>query len=376
MLLMIGPLRVSFCHRAHLLLLHYTTHGQQFALGSHSPSLGAILCCTPPPLAPHTHTFLMPQVGLPLASDGCGAMYPLLSAGSMWLVFHLLGSRPRNVTAMVTAPPSVPQSWCLGLLFLPMVLTRTWTFISLSSLGDTFSQDIAGQYTLPSVLQDCYTDLHSYEYILKLVLDDLNKSDLLVRDTPKPCSLWEVEADTPTQSGGGALALDKEMQGEFTAAFWEPSLSAKVISSSSPYRVPTDLYTAPFKAPKVEEEMVKAAVMSVLYPLTLLYGRQWKRSTSLQWRLGISDCTPPCCLSTSTASVVRTLSWNLFVKSLTVRFDSLVRSRLMVRRWPLQLNVAWLSMHQLFGIAGTFGPCFWLPPSLVPRCLVESLCPM
>ncbi len=58
---------------------------------------------------------------------------------------------------------------------------------------------------------------------------------------------------------GWALALDKVMQKELTAAFSEPSTSAKVISSLSPYKVPTDLYMDLFKAPKVEEEMVKMA---------------------------------------------------------------------------------------------------------------------
>ncbi len=65
-----------------------------------------------------------------------------------------------------------------------------------------------------------------------------------------------METETPTQSGGGALALDKEMQEELTAAFSEPSSSAKVISSSSPYKVPNDLYLALLKAHKVEEEIV------------------------------------------------------------------------------------------------------------------------
>ncbi len=40
---------------------------------------------------------------------------------------------------------------------------------------------------------------------------------------------------------------------------------------------------------------------------------------------------------------------------------SLIRSWLLVLRWPLRLNVAWLLMGQLFGTAGTLGPHFWLP---------------
>ncbi len=68
-----------------------------------------------------------------------------------------------------------------------------------------------------------------------------------------------METETTTQSWGGALTLDKEMQEELTAGFSEPFSSAKVNSSLSPYKVPNDLYSALFKAPKVEEEMVKAA---------------------------------------------------------------------------------------------------------------------
>ena len=56
--------------------------------------------------------------------------------------------------------------------------------VSSSSLGDNFSQDVVGQFALPSVSQNCHADLQLYEYILKLILDDLGKSDLLVRDTP------------------------------------------------------------------------------------------------------------------------------------------------------------------------------------------------
>ncbi len=66
--------------------------------------------------------------------------------------------------------------------------------ISCSSLCDIFSQDDAGRFTLPSVSQDC-PDLQLYEHILKLFLRDLGKSDLLVRDVPKPRSFWEVETE-------------------------------------------------------------------------------------------------------------------------------------------------------------------------------------
>ncbi len=225
-----------------------------------------------------------------MTSDGCGATYPLLSAGSTRPVFHLPGSRPWTVTATVTAPPSAGPEVSLPQSPFSADGVEQDMDVSRSSFGDTLSQDGAGQFLLPSVPQDCQVDLQSYEYILKLVLADLGKSDLLVQDTHKPRSFWEVETETPTQSGGGALALDNEMQEELTAAFSEPSSSAKVISSSSPYKVPSDLYSALFKAPKVEEEMVKAAGNVRPLPINSDLRKAvetFYESSMATWRLGL-----------------------------------------------------------------------------------------
>lgn len=57
-------------------------------------------------------------------------------------------------------------------------------------------QNDAGQTFLPSCPQNCL-DLQSHEYIVKLVLQDLGKSSLLVRDIPKPPSFWEVQKELP-----------------------------------------------------------------------------------------------------------------------------------------------------------------------------------
>ncbi len=81
----------------------------------------------------------------------------------------------------------------------------------------------------------------SYDHIHSVVLADLGKPELLVRDAPKPQSFWELEPDLPVQAGGGALALDADMQMELVKV------------SLSPFKVPNDVYNALFRTPKVEE---------------------------------------------------------------------------------------------------------------------------
>ncbi len=163
----------------------------------------------------------MPQMGLPLASDVCGPTYPSLSAGSTRPVLHLPGSRPRNVTATVTALPSAGAEDLVPQSFLSAEGVVQDLDVSRFSLGDTFSKDVAGQFALSSVSQDCHADLQSCEYILQLILDDLGKSDL-VRDTPNPLPFGRFKQRL-LLSQWWALALHKEMQDELTAAFLEPS---------------------------------------------------------------------------------------------------------------------------------------------------------
>lgn len=69
-----------------------------------------------------------------------------------------------------------------------------------------------------------------------------------MRDTPRPRSFLEVERAARSVFRLG-LALDLDMQAELTAVFLEPLTSAKVMVSSSPYKVPSDLSQALCKAP-------------------------------------------------------------------------------------------------------------------------------
>ena len=119
---------------------------------------------------------------------------------------------------------------------------------SVYSLEDTSSQAVDDAASLHSAsLADL--DLKSYDLILSVVLADLGQPELLVRAAPKPRSFWELEPELPVQAGGGALALDMDMQTELIKAFSEPStLSRTTVSSSA---------------------------------------RPWKRLTTPLWRLGV-----------------------------------------------------------------------------------------
>ena len=66
-----------------------------------------------------------------------------------------------------------------------------------------------------------------------------------------------MDQEVQVKSGAGALNIDSDMVAELTKAFQEPSTTSKVTDPASAYKVPAELYTALFKSPKVEEEMVK-----------------------------------------------------------------------------------------------------------------------
>ena len=177
---MIESLQVGLCRRVLLLLHSILLRGNNLrfdhpCLFYHRPGFisrcpdkghpfrGATLGLNPPPprtrththTHTHTHTFSTPQVGLPLASHGCGATNPLLSAGSTQLLFHLPGSHPRNVTAVVTAPTlagpdvSVPHS------LVSADAVEQDMDVSRLSFGDTFFSGRSG--SVPSAL--CSTGL-------------------------------------------------------------------------------------------------------------------------------------------------------------------------------------------------------------------------
>ncbi len=90
-----------------------------------------------------------------------------------------------------------------------------------------------------------------------IILADLGKSELLVRDLPKLCSFWELDQEVQVKSGAGDLSIDEEMVQGFVKAFREPLMMSKVTDAAYIYKVPVDLYSVLFKTPKVEEGMVK-----------------------------------------------------------------------------------------------------------------------
>ena len=69
--------------------------------------------------------------------------------GSTQPVFHLPGSRPRNVTATVNAPPLAGPEVSLPHSPISADGVKQDMDVSRSSFGDTLSQDGAGQFLLP-----------------------------------------------------------------------------------------------------------------------------------------------------------------------------------------------------------------------------------
>ncbi len=85
-------------------------------------------------------------------------------------------------------------------------------------------------------------DLQSYDHILSVVLNDLRKSELLVRDVPKPRSFWELDQEVQVKSGAGALNIDPDMVAELTKAFQGSSTMTKVMDAASAYKVPNCIH--------------------------------------------------------------------------------------------------------------------------------------
>ncbi len=131
-------------------------------------------------------------------------------------------------------------------------------------------------------------DLQSCDYIFSVALKDLGKSELLVRDLPKPRSFWELDQEVLGQIRY-VLNIDPDMVTELTKAFQKPSTTTKVTDAASAYKVPAELYTSLFKSPKVEEEMVKQ--VGNIRPLSI--NPDFRRaleasfeSSMVTWRLG------------------------------------------------------------------------------------------
>ena len=77
-------------------------------------------------------------------------------------------------------------------------------------------------------------------------MKDLGKSELLVRDLPKPRSFWELDQEVQVKSGAGALNIDTDMVARLTKAFQEPLTTTKVTAAASAYKLPAELYTSLF----------------------------------------------------------------------------------------------------------------------------------
>ncbi len=54
------------------------------------------------------------------------------------------------------------------------------------------------------------------------------------------------------------MTLDADMQEELCGAFTEPAVSTKHVNPASVFKVLSDIYSALFKAPRVDEELSRA----------------------------------------------------------------------------------------------------------------------
>ncbi len=84
-------------------------------------------------------------------------------------------------------------------------------------------------------------------------------------------------------SGNGALDLDLDMQEELTKAFLELSASLKPAISSSRYKVLSDLYSALFRPPKVEEELTKSVGNTQPLVINPELERLWRHPIDPPW---------------------------------------------------------------------------------------------
>ena len=157
------------------------------------------------------------------SSTGSGGAFPLLATGSVRFVISLPCLEPRSSAANSPAP-SVASSQ------LPVGAGSDTSFAveveeemdaSCSLLQSTFSEAAAGQ---DSFTADPSTppDLQSYDHILSVILKDLGKSELLVRDLPKPRSFWELDQEIQVKSGAGALNIDQGFPGALDVESYRP----------------------------------------------------------------------------------------------------------------------------------------------------------
>ncbi len=148
-----------------------------------------------------------------------GSSLDVVGPRGLWSLPQLLISTvvtPQIVAGL--APPSVSASATVSAplsatLFLPPWQDSSLSIgdsveqmdASISSVGDASSQ-VGDDQSLHSA-SSTGSDLRSYDHILSVVLDDLGKSQLLVRDVPKPCSFWEWDPRFSSKQAVGPSLL-------------------------------------------------------------------------------------------------------------------------------------------------------------------------
>ncbi len=129
----------------------------------------------------------------------------------------------------------------------------------------------------------------NYDTILQLVLVSLNRPHLYTQVVHEPLSVWDASSGRPVQPGVGSLALDVDMQVEFGGAFGEPTVSTKHVNSASQFKLPSDVYASLFKAPRVDEELLRAIGPSRAPPQSSELRKAFDalyESSMASWRLG------------------------------------------------------------------------------------------
>ncbi len=124
-------------------------------------------------------------------------------------------------------------------------------------------------------------DLQSYGHILSVILVDLGKSELLVRDLPKPRSFWELDQEVQVKPGAEALNIDPDMLAELAKAFQEPSTTAKVLWPTRSRWNCHCLYLL-----KWRRRWSNRLEISGPWALILTSAEPWKCLLSRQWRPG------------------------------------------------------------------------------------------
>ncbi len=145
----------------------------------------------------------------------------------------------------------------------------------------------ASQLPCPDDMFDSETV--NYDTILQFVLFSLNRPDLYTQEARQPLSVWDASSGRPVQPGVGSLALDVDMQAELGGAFGEPTVSTKHVSSTSQFKVPSDVYASLFKAPRVDEELLLAIGTSRAPPHSSELKKAFDKlyeSSMVSWRLG------------------------------------------------------------------------------------------